>query len=164
MKKNLLYLLRGSLVLAMVLILQGDCSAAQPNEEKTAKLFLVEDLELGIPVQLMKRIPLRGKEVWFSYYHEVQNKWVTLTGKTNEKGEITFKVPAGKSGESFTFVFAMSKADNDKNVIDLEKDIKAVGYRIPPDPEQKSVTLKIDKDRRMQPIEGYIQVWNPFVK
>lgn len=121
---------------------------ATPQSDKQIKLIYMKGDK-----------PTAGQEIWLSYYDENSKKWVTNSGTTDQEGLVIFNVPEGPSGESYTFTFAYSEADVQKHISQIT-DGKLLGFRIPPDPSQKSLTLKLyGPDVSVE--DGAIQMWQP---
>lgn len=104
--------------------------------------------------------PISEKEVWLSYYDEKAQTWITEKKITDEEGMATFNVPEGESGESATFTFAFSEAEVNERTQDIEAR-KRMGWRIPPDPLQTKLILKVDKDFKISVVAGAFQTWIP---
>ena len=121
---------------------------ATPQATKQVKLVYVQGNN-----------PIPGKELWLSYYDENTKTWVTMKATTDKDGAATFSVPEGKSGESFTFIFALSETDVN-NRVDLIRSGKGTGLRIPPDPTQTGGTLQTGGSD-IKVISGNIQIWVP---
>jgi hypothetical protein len=100
------------------------------------------------------------KEIWLSYYDENDLEWITEKKITDDEGMATFNVPEGESGESYTFTFAFSEAEVNKLTHDIEAG-KRMGWRIPPDPLQKKLILKVDGDFKVSVVEGVLQTSVP---
>lgn len=104
--------------------------------------------------------PVSTKEIWLSYYDENDLEWVTEQNITDEEGMATFNVPEGEAGESFTFTFAFSEAQVNEFTQDIEAG-KRMGWRIPPDPLQTKLTLKVYDDLTVSIVDGAAQMWVP---
>ncbi|MBN2116727.1 MAG: hypothetical protein JW730_09160 [Anaerolineales bacterium] len=119
-----------------------------PESDKQIKLIYMEGDK-----------PTANKTIWFSFYDESANEWVTSSGVTDQDGMAIFDVPEGKEGESYTFTFAYSEEDVNKIASQITDGTRN-GLRIPPDFSQKSLTLKLyGMDVSVE--DGAIQLWQP---
>ncbi len=104
--------------------------------------------------------PVAAKEIWLSYYIATVKTWVTRNGTTARDGVAMFEIPCEESGASFTFTFALSKtAVNDR--ADQIRNGKRLGFRIPSDPAQTSLTLGTDPELNIKVLDGNLQMWRP---
>jgi len=120
------------------------------TQAKTVKIVFVDESK-----------PIQNKEIWLSFYDENTTTWITQKEKTNKDGMAIFKVPFGKLGESFTFIFDLSELNINKKIDEIKKK-QQIGMRIPPGLNQESVVLQIDNKLNVKNLEGAIQLWSPY--
>ena len=104
--------------------------------------------------------PVTAKEIWLCYYIQTVKTWVTRNGTTDPDGAATFEIPCEESGASFTFTFALSETAA-KDHADQVRNGKRLGFRIPPDPAQTSLTLGTDPELNIKVLDGNLQMWRP---
>ena len=104
--------------------------------------------------------PVAAKEIWLCYYIQTVKTWVTRNETTNQDGVATFEIPCEESGASFTFTFALAETAV-KDRADQIRNGKRLGFRIPPDPAQTSLTLGTDSELNIKVLDGNLQMWRP---
>ena len=104
--------------------------------------------------------PVPGQTIWLAYYDAAASQWVTLNVVTGQDGMATFKIPEEAGGASATFVFGFSESEVNGFASDI-KGGRRLGFRIPADPSQKSLTIKTDKKFNATIVDGSVQLWTP---
>jgi len=89
------------------------------------------------------KAPRDNVEMFFAYYEPKSKSWVKSSQLSGVDGKCVFGVPAGKKGESNTFVWA-STAKDLADRMQTVSDGKSLAYRIPANPKQQELDLQVD--------------------
>jgi len=104
------------------------------------------------------KAPRANVEIFFAYYEPKSKSWEKSNQRSGADGNCVFGVPAGRKGESNTFVWASTAKDLDDRMSAVA-DGKFLASRIPPNPKQQELDLQIDGEGHQLITKGNVQMW-----